>query len=109
MTAPDLTAQSIDLARYSVTPTDVQTVQKQLNDARCDDRMVRQYIQATGGDLKAVSSVITLPRWRTAAILLHIERAVACCRHLTPKISALFQAIHVTIADDMTRFPVIGH
>ena len=79
MTTPDLTAQSIDLARYSVTPTDVHTVQKQLNDTRCDDRMVRQYIQATGGDLKAVSSMITLPHWRTAAILLHIERAVAWC------------------------------
>lgn len=60
MSAPDITAQSVDLARYSVTPTDVQTVKKELNDPNCDDRMVRQYIQATGGDLKGVSLGIIL-------------------------------------------------
>ncbi len=57
MPSPDITAQSVDLARYSVTPTDIHSVQKQINNTNCDDRMVRQYIQATGGDLKAVSLV----------------------------------------------------
>jgi hypothetical protein len=59
MPSPDITAQCADLARYSVTPTDIQSVQKQINVTNCDDRTVRQYIQATGGDLKAVSRVAT--------------------------------------------------
>ena len=59
MPSPDITAQSVGLARYSVTPTDIQSVQKQINNTNCEDRMVRQYIQATGGDLKAVSLLAT--------------------------------------------------
>ena len=56
MPPPDLDAQSADLVRYSVTPTDVATVQRQLNDVSCDEQMVRQYIQATNGNLNEVSA-----------------------------------------------------
>lgn len=45
-----------NLLRYSVTATDVQMVRQQLNAAdSCDDQMIRQFVQATGGDLTAVS------------------------------------------------------
>ena len=44
-----------NLLRYSVTPTDVQTVRQQLNAAdKCDDQMIQQFVQATGGDLTTV-------------------------------------------------------
>ena len=57
MPPPDFNAQSADPVRYSVTPTDVATVQRQLNDVSCDEQMVQQYIQATGGNLNEVSAV----------------------------------------------------
>lgn len=44
------------LVRYSVTPTDVQTVRQLLTASdECDDQMIRQFVQATGGDLTVVS------------------------------------------------------
>ena len=59
MSGPDLVTQSplaaTELVRYSVKATDVQTVRQQLDTAdKCDDQMIRQYVQATGGDLPTV-------------------------------------------------------
>ena len=64
MSGPDLTTQNsipaVELTRYSVKLTDIQSVRQQLNAAdKCDDQMVRQYIQATGGDLTTVSITTT--------------------------------------------------
>lgn len=60
MSGPDLITPSptaaTNLVRYSVTPTDVQIVRQQLKaDDKCDDQMIRQFVQATGGDLQSVS------------------------------------------------------
>lgn len=57
MSGPDSSPiTATNLSRYSVTPTDVQTVRQQLNAAdKCDDQMIRQFVQATGGDLTTVS------------------------------------------------------
>ena len=61
MSGPDLAAASpvaaTNLVRYSVTPTDVQLVRQQLKAVdQCDDQMIRQFVQATGGDLTSVSA-----------------------------------------------------
>lgn len=60
MSGPDLVTPTptaaTNLVRYSVTPTDVQTVRQQLRAVdKCDDQMIRQFVQATGGDLTSVS------------------------------------------------------
>lgn len=60
MSGPDVVTPSpvaaTNLVRYSVTPTDVQTVRQHLKAvAKCDDQMIRQFVQATGGDLTSVS------------------------------------------------------
>ena len=60
MTGPDLVASShtaaTNLVRYSVTATDVQIVRQQLKAVdKCDDQMIRQFVQATSGDLTSVS------------------------------------------------------
>ncbi|KAL3142685.1 hypothetical protein ABBQ38_002988 [Trebouxia sp. C0009 RCD-2024] len=54
------------LLRYSVTATDVQTVRQQLNAAdKCDDQMIRQFVQATGGDLTtAIKRIQATLTWR---------------------------------------------
>ena len=97
MPSAEITAQSADLARYSVTPTDIQSVQKEINNNKCDDRMVRQYIQATGGDLKAVSLVATqnaytwnltcpindsLSLCYNSSVLLFFHRLLSACKPL---------------------------
>ena len=60
MSGPDLVTPSpvtaTNLVRYSVTPTDVHTVRQQLRAVdECDEQMIRQFVQATGGDLTSVS------------------------------------------------------
>lgn len=43
------------LLRYSVTPSDVAQVRQQIGqNAACEEQMVCQFIQATGGDLALV-------------------------------------------------------
>lgn len=64
MSGSDLTTQksipATELTRYSVQPTDIQSVRQQLNAAdKCHDQMVRQYIEATGGDLTTVGITTT--------------------------------------------------
>lgn len=78
MPSAEITAQSADLARYSVTPTDIQSVQKEINNNKCDDRMVRQYIQATGGDLKAAAKRLQATlEWR-AQVHPELMTCTAC-------------------------------
>ena len=60
MSVPNLATSSpipaTNLVRYLVTAADVQTVRQQLTPMdKCDDQMIRQFVQATGGDLTAVS------------------------------------------------------
>lgn len=46
------------LIRYSVTPSDLDQVRQQLGqNPACTDQLVRQFIQATGGDVPLVGQI----------------------------------------------------
>ena len=55
MNAPVPDADTNGLTRYSVTPSDVEQIRQQIGQSpACTDQMVRQFIQATGGDISLV-------------------------------------------------------